>query len=114
MSLLPYFGCVITLLLHAGAEALANRLLLEAYVRVQDATKKELAKHPSTNLTVNGDGWTTIDKLSILLSAVLVPDAGVYVVDTEEATIEKHTAEFIAGAHDMAVQLLLAVLSHTG
>lgn len=65
----------------------------------------------SDNLTLAVDGWTDALKRSIFAFVVQFKDRTTRLLETREASLDKHTGEFMAGAGCMLCNVYATILS---
>jgi hypothetical protein len=74
-----------------------NQLLDQEYLAVMIKLKDKISS--SQNMTLSVDAWTDAMKRSIIAFVLQFPDRTARLLESCEASIDKHTGEFLAGEH---------------
>lgn len=72
-------------------------LLDQEYLAVMMKLKDKISV--SQNITLAVDGWSDAMKRSIIAFVLQFPDRTARLLESHEASIDKHTGEFLAGEH---------------
>lgn len=75
----------------------SQTLLEQEYQGVMIKLKQKISS--SQNLTLTVDGWSDAMKRSIIAFVLQFPDRTARLLESREASIDKHTGEFLAGRH---------------
>jgi hypothetical protein len=73
-----------------------DKLLQQEYLVVLCKLQDCIAR--AQNLTLSGDGWTSAAKRSVMVFTLQFPHRTSALLEARDVSIEKHTAEMLAGA----------------